>query len=71
MSLLWGRLKNSETFANLESLFGHLSKEQCAELSPLINDYLCLFNNVPTHTHLVEHDIDVGDAQPIFTECQR
>ncbi len=64
-SRLRDRLKKSETLCNLESLFGHLSKERCAELSVLINNYLCLFNDVPTRTHLIEHDIDVGDAQPI------
>ena len=37
----------------------------CAELSALINDYLCLFNDVPTRTHLMEHNIDVGDSQSI------
>ena len=26
---------------------------------------MCLFNGVPTCTHLLEHDIDVGDAQPV------
>ena len=26
---------------------------------------MCLFNDVPTCTHLLEYDIDVGDAQPV------
>ena len=64
-SLLRGWLGNSETLGNLKSLFGHLSKGQYVELSALINNYLCLFDDVPTCAHLIEHDIDVGDAQPI------
>ena len=44
--LLWGRLKNSEMLGNLESLFGHLSKERCIELPALINNYLWLFDDV-------------------------
>ena len=70
-SLLRGQLKNSETLCHLESLFGHLSKGQCVELSALINNYLCLFGDVPTCTHLIEHDIDVGDAQPIHQRFYR
>lgn len=65
LSLLRGRLKNSETLKNLESLFGHLSEERCAKLSALINRYPCLFIDTPSRTHLIEHDIDVGEAQPI------
>lgn len=26
---------------------------------------LCLFSDTPSHTHLIEHDMDLGDAQPI------
>lgn len=64
-SLFHGWLKNSETPLNLESLCGHLSKERCAQLSALINSYLCLLKFTPSRTHLVEHDIDVGEVQPI------
>ena len=42
-----------------------MSSKQSAELSDLLNNYLCLFNDVPTRTHMLEHDIDVGDAQPV------
>lgn len=34
-SLVRSWLKNSETLCSLESLFGHLSKDRCAELSAL------------------------------------
>nr|XP_046229617.1 uncharacterized protein LOC124050808 isoform X1 [Scatophagus argus] len=64
-TLLHGKLKNSETLGKLESLLSHLSGERCAELCALIHSYSCLFGDTPTQTHVIEHDIDVGDAQPI------
>ena len=39
--------------------------ERCVELPALFNNYLSLFDDVPTCSHSIEHDIDVGDAQPI------
>lgn len=63
--LLSGRLKNSQTLTNLEKFLGHLSAEKIAELSALIGSFSQLFGDTPSQTHLVEHDIDVGDALPI------
>lgn len=31
----------------------------------LIKSYSCLLGDTPSRTHLIEHDIDGGDAQPI------
>ena len=59
------RLKNSETLADLSGLFGHLSDEQGRELSGLLAAFPSLFSDTPSCTHLVQHDIDVGDAKPI------
>ena len=64
-SLLRGRLKNSETLRNLDTLLGQLSVERRAELSTLIAGYHGLFGDTPSQTHLIEHDIVVGDVQPI------
>lgn len=44
---------------------GHLSESKQTDLSELIGSYLCLFHDTPTQTHLIEHDIDVGGAQPV------
>ena len=63
-----GRLKNSEALSKLESLNGHLSAERIVELCTLIRSYYNLFSDVPSRTHLVKHDIEVGDSAPI---CQR
>lgn len=35
-----------------------------ADLSELIKEIPCLFDT-PIQIHLIEHDIDFGDAQPI------
>ncbi|XP_013856350.1 uncharacterized protein LOC106512230 [Austrofundulus limnaeus] len=59
------RLKNSEMLSNLQLLLGHLSAERSEQLKQSVLDFCSLFSDIPTQTHLVEHDIDVGDAQPI------
>ncbi|XP_027894500.1 uncharacterized protein LOC114157600 [Xiphophorus couchianus] len=64
-SLLTGRLNNSDALRNLDSLFAHLSQEGVAELTAMFNEYRCLFGDVPSRTHLIQHDIDVGEARPI------
>ncbi len=64
-TVLLGRLKNSETFKNLHKMFAHLPESKCADLIALINNYVSLFGDVPSRTHWLEHDIDVGDAEPI------
>ncbi len=63
--LLRGRLKNSESLKNLILLLAHLSEEQRAQLSALIQRYPGLFGDTPSRTSLVKHDIDVGDAHAI------
>lgn len=64
-AVLCGRLKNSETLENLNSLLSHLPNEKAVQLSKLIRDYPSLFGDTPTRTNLIEHDIDVSDATPI------
>ena len=64
-SLLSGRLKNSESLCNLDALLSHLPVEQRVELVELIGEFPQLFGDVPSRTTWIEHDIDVGEAQPI------
>ena len=64
-SLLCGHLKNSESLCNLDKLLSHLSESRCCELADLVRKFPCLFGDVPSRTDWVEHDIEVGDAQPI------
>lgn len=64
-SLLCGRLKNSESLSNLDRLLSHLPESKRCELTNLVRKFPCLFGDVPSRTDWVEHDIEVGDAQPI------
>uniref|UniRef100_A0A3B4ZKQ1 Gypsy retrotransposon integrase-like protein 1 n=1 Tax=Stegastes partitus TaxID=144197 RepID=A0A3B4ZKQ1_9TELE len=64
-TLLYGRLKNSETLRNLDKLLSHLSLPQQKELTTVIHCYPALFGDVPSRTTWLQHDIDVGDARPI------
>lgn len=64
-SVLQGRLKNSETLCNLDGPLGHLPESDRLDLEKLIFSFPCLFGDTPTQTNVIEHDIDVGDAQPI------
>ncbi len=48
-------------------MFAHLPESKCADLIALINCYISLFGDIPSRTQLLEHDINVGDAEPI---CQ-
>lgn len=58
-------MRNTEALSKLDSLLSHLSQPQKSELSTLIKSFPCLFNDVPTQTHLIEHDIEVGETKPI------
>ena len=69
--ILRGRLKNSETLTRLDDLMGHLDPENREELVTLIKKYPMLFSDTPTQTHLIEHDIDIGDAKPIKQKFYR
>ena len=37
----------------------------------LIQGYPCLFGDVPSRTNVLEHDVDVGDAEPIRQQFYR
>ncbi len=63
--VLLPRLKNSETLQNLDALFSHLTEVQNKDLTQLLWEFPGLFSDIPTRTHLIQHDVDVGDAQPI------
>ena len=63
--ILQGRLKNSQTLDVLDSLLAHLPVDGWEEMVGLIQRFLGLFSDTPTRTNLMEHDIDIGDADPI------
>ncbi|XP_066946925.1 uncharacterized protein [Macrobrachium rosenbergii] len=43
----------------------HLEADKAASLIDLITEYKDLFQDAPGRTNVLEHDVDVGDAQPI------
>ena len=59
------RLKNSEVLKDLDKKFKHVSLKERQQLKELILKYKQIFSDVPTRTHVAEHDVDVGDAKPI------
>lgn len=63
--VLQPRLKNSEALGNLSVVLGHLDEDKRMQLINIIKSYPSLFSDTLSCTHLVEHDIDIGDAQPI------
>ena len=58
-------LNNSDILNNLDEKLEHLGLYQREELKCLIKDFKELFPDVPSQTTLIEHDVDVGEAQPI------
>ncbi len=56
-----GKLNNSKVLDNLNSYLVHLSDPQRTDMTRLINSFPRLFSDVPMHTHVLEHDINVGD----------
>lgn len=70
--IICGRLKNSDSLCELDSLLSHLPVSQRSEQIELIRKFPMFFGDTPTHTNLIEHDIDVGDSPPIkhrFYRC--
>lgn len=59
-----GRLNNSESLCKLDTFLEHLPRSR-HDMCSLIRSYPTLFSDVPSRTHLVEHDIDVGEVTPI------
>lgn len=60
-----GRLPNSAILANLPSHLSYLSVSQCNDIVELIFNYPTLFNDVPSQTNVLKHDIEVGQSTPI------
>ncbi|XP_069976068.1 uncharacterized protein [Penaeus vannamei] len=59
------KLCNSEILNDLTCKIKHLSEPLQDELSSLLHEYSHLFSDVPTKTHLLYHDIDVGSNPPV------
>lgn len=57
--------KNSESLRNSDVLLSHLDISKRNQLAASIAGFPCLFGGTPTRTHVVEHNIDVGDSKSI------
>lgn len=66
-----GRLRNSEVLADLSKYLSHLSESEKTEIIKLVSSFPSLFSDVPTRTHVIEHDIDVGVAQSVKQHAYR
>lgn len=59
-----GRLGNSDILKNLDEYLVHLGPEERSDVFLLI-EFQSILSDVPSETNVLEHDIDVGEAQPI------
>lgn len=64
-ALTQGKFSNSLALENLPLLLSHLDFSQQTDVINLIQSHRSLFADIPTQTHVLSHDIDVGDAKPI------
>lgn len=60
-----GRLNNSEFLVNLSHHLSHLCEPEKTSIIELVNSFPSIFSDVPTQTHVIQHDIDVGMASPV------
>lgn len=65
------RLRNSELLKTLPSYLVHLSDDQRQDDIQLIKKFPTLFNDTPSRTSVLQHDIDVKDSPPIKQHAYR
>ncbi len=65
------RLRNSEILSKLDKFLSHLSEPAHRDVVRLIHSYPDLFGDNPTQTHILHHDIDVGEHSPIKQHAYR
>ena len=59
------KLQNCDVLTNLDGKLGHLSDNVQCELRQLIYEREDIFPDVPSTTNAADHDVDVGDHEPI------
>lgn len=65
VALTQGKFSNSVALQTLPFLLSHLNSSQQADVVNLLQSYRSLFSDIPSQTHVLSHDIDVGDSKPI------
>ena len=58
-------IANSEILSNLSQYLAHLSNKEREDMTSLILEYKEIFKDDPGLTHLLKHDVEVGDNSPI------
>ena len=58
-------LRNSQALQVLPSELQHLTTEQQQNVVDLVSRFPCLFNDVPTQTNVLQHDIVVTNLWPL------
>jgi hypothetical protein len=58
------KLQNSQILNDLGSKLSHLSQPKREEFN-LTGQFRGIFPDVPNKTHIMKHDVDVGEASPI------
>ena len=59
------KLQNSDIIRNLDSSLEHLTSQQKHSIKQIISEYSHLFQDIPSRTDKIYHDVDVGDCKPI------
>ena len=58
-------MNNSQIMQNLDDTLSYLQPDIRRDLVRLLNEYECLFPDVPSKTTAEIYDVDVGDAAPV------
>ncbi len=66
-----GRLSNSAILSTLPTYLSYLSEKHRKYIIELINKYPSLFNDLPSQTNVLVHDIVVGQSTPIKQHAYR
>ena len=56
---------NSMALKNLQDSLQHLDVSKRKSLINIINEFQDIFKDTPGRTTILEHDVDVGEAQPV------
>lgn len=56
-------VNESDDAVNNSTIFSGLSKDQCAEIEDLVNEFSDAFSNIPGCTSLVEHGITLASTK--------
>lgn len=65
------KLANSEMLSNLSYHLAHLPPDHRHDIESLIEEFPCLFNDIPSQTSLVHHDIVLTCQKPLKQNAYR